>query len=93
MGRGSITNLHEGDYVQNNETGVIYRVVYYQWSFCKECSKKKWMQWCEKSNDPASPHYRYYRLRNIKNSNDYDVPGKNLDQAQLEGRAQHITLR
>jgi len=93
MGRGSITNLHEGDYVQNNETGAIYRVVYYQWSFCPECSKKRHGKWCEKSNDPASMHYRYYRLRNIKTSNDYDVPGKNLDQAQLEGRAQHITLK
>lgn len=93
MGRGSITNLHEGDYVQNNETGAIYRVVYYQWSFCPECSKKRHGKWCEKSNDPASMHYRYYRLRNIKTSNDYDVPGKTLDQAQLEGRAQHITLK
>jgi hypothetical protein len=93
MGRGSITNLHEGDYVQNNETGAIYRVVYYQWSFCPECRKKRHGKWCEKSNDPASMHYRYYRLRNIKTSNDYDVPGKNLDQAQLEGRAQHITLK
>lgn len=93
MGRGSITNLHEGDYVQNNETGAIYRVVYYQWSFCPECSKKRHGKWCEKSNDPASMHYRYYRLRNIKTSNDYNVPGKTLDQAQLEGRAQHITLK
>lgn len=93
MGRGSITNVQEGDYILNKETGVIYRIVYYQWSFCSECSKKKTFEWCDKSNDETSPHYRYYRLRNIKNSNDYIVPGKNLDQAQLEGRAQHITLK
>jgi len=93
MGRGSITNLQEGDYVLNKETEAIYRVVYYQWSFCSECSKKKTTEWCEKSNDKTSAHYRYYRLRNIKDSNDYIVPGKNLDQAQLEGRAQHITLK
>lgn len=93
MGRRSITNLHEGDYIQNYETGETYRVVYYQWSFCPECSAPRRATWCDKSNDPASPHYRYFRLRNIKNSKDFLVPGKNLDEAQLDGRAKHITLK
>ena len=93
MGRGSITNLQQGDYVENSETGAIYRVVYYQWSFCPECSKARHAKRCEKSNDPASPHYRYYRLRDIKNSKDFLVSGKTLDEAQLEGRAKHITIK
>lgn len=76
----------EGDLLMNTETKEVFRVVKYQWTFCKKCTELGWMKWCEKTRDPHHIHYRYYVLENVRNQKKFEVSGDYLDKALMEER-------
>jgi len=87
-----IAHTREGDLLMNVLTKDVYRVVQYQWTFCKECTEMGWMQWCEKSKDPNHIHYRYYVLENVRNQKKFEVSGDYLDNALWEEKIKFTTL-
>jgi len=79
----SIAHTREGDLLLNKETKDVYKVIHYQWTFCKKCTELGWMKCCEESKDPHHIHYRYYVLENIRNQKKFEVSGDYLDTALL----------
>ena len=41
-------NIQVGDYIENQDTKERFKIIEYQWTFCKECSKLPFMEFCEK---------------------------------------------
>jgi hypothetical protein len=79
-----ISHTMEGDLLLNKDTKDVYKVIHYQWTFCKKCSEAAWMQWCDESKDPHHIHYRYYVLENVRNQKKFEVSGDYLDNALKE---------
>lgn len=85
-----ITNVQVGDYLHNVDTLEDYVIKEYQWTFCKDCTALGFMEWCAKSEDPSSVHYRYYVIVNVRTGKTYHVAGHKLDAAQRNGKVRHI---
>jgi hypothetical protein len=70
-----------GDLLLSKKTQDTYEVVEYQWSFCSVCVRLPHNQYCDKSKDPASPHYRRFTLRNTRTGKVFNIAGHRLDEA------------
>lgn len=70
----------------NTHTLEVFEIVHYQWTFCSVCTSLPFMNWCDKSKDKMSMHYRYYTLRNIRTGKEHEVAGHLLDEAQRKGK-------
>lgn len=88
----SIAHTREGDLLISVLTKDVFRVVQYQWTFCKKCTELGWMKWCEQSKDPKHIHYRYYVLENVRNQKKFEVSGDYLDNALWEEKIKFTTL-
>jgi hypothetical protein len=85
MGDRSIDNLQIGDCIRNVKTGKVYQIINYQWSFCPICVRLPHMKFCEKSKDPASPHYRFYEIQNVDTGKIFQVSGSKWDENYKNG--------
>lgn len=85
MGEQYLDNLQKGDRIRNVKTGKVYEIINYQWSFCPICVQLPHMQFCEKSKDPASPHYRFYEIQNVDTGQTFQVSGVKWDENYKNG--------
>ena len=83
-------NIQVGDYIENQETKERFKIIEYQWTFCKECSKLPFMEFCEKSRDRTSVHYRYYVIENINTKKQHEISGHYMDNAQQKLKIREI---
>lgn len=70
-----------GDLLVSKKTQDTYEVIDYQWSFCSICTQLPINEYCDKSKDPASAHYRRYTLRNTRTGKEFNIAGYRLDEA------------
>jgi hypothetical protein len=70
-----------GDLLISKKTQDTYEVVDHQWSFCSVCVQMPHNEYCEKSKDPASAHYRRFTLRNTRTGKEFNIAGHRLDEA------------
>ena len=83
-------NLQVGDYIQNQDTKERFRIIEYQWTFCAECTKLPFMEYCPLSKDESSLHYRYYVIENISTGRKHKVAGHYMDNAQEKDKIREV---